>query len=50
MGVGYIPSTNSSTTPPHPKYQNNNKDNNQMKMSKFDLTEYKQINKLGRKS
>ena len=24
---------------PHPKYQNNNKDNNLMKMSKFDLTE-----------
>jgi hypothetical protein len=28
-----------TTTPPHPKYQNNNIDNNQIKMSKFDLTE-----------
>ena len=28
-----------TTTSPHPKYQNNNIDNNQMKMSKFDLTE-----------
>ena len=39
-----ITSTNPSTprvttTPPHSKYQNNNIDNNQMKMSKFNLTE-----------
>jgi hypothetical protein len=26
-----------TTTQPHPKYQNNNIDNNKMKMSKFDL-------------
>jgi len=28
-----------TTTPPHPKYQNNNVYNNQMKISKFDLSE-----------
>ena len=38
------PSTNPSTpgvtrTPPHPKYQTNDIDNNQIIMSKFDLTE-----------
>ena len=49
------PSTNPSTTgvtttPPHPKYQNNNITNTQMKMSKNYLNLNHKTNKLGRKS
>ena len=34
---GDIPSTSGVTkTPTHPKYENNNIDNNKIKMSKFD--------------
>ena len=39
-GVTHDPSTPGVTiTPPYPKYQNNTIDNNQMKMSKLNLTE-----------
>ena len=39
MGGGHTIDLKLTKTPPHPKNENNNIDNNQMKMSKFDLTE-----------